>query len=139
IVKWKGFGDVIRSLGEEFARLAIKMLLIRPLTNWLTGVLGAIFPWSAPVPGRASGGPVWPGQAFMVGERGPELFMPATAGQVVSQSGLRGGGGQIVYNIDARGADAGVEHRVRRALERMRAETTAGAVSASRDLALRGA
>lgn len=33
-------------------------------------------------PGRAIGGPVSPGRAYLVGERGPELFVPASAGQV---------------------------------------------------------
>ncbi|WP_308814894.1 tail tape measure protein [Sphingomonas sp. GV3] len=32
--------------------------------------------------GRATGGPVSPGQAYMVGERGPELFVPTSAGRV---------------------------------------------------------
>lgn len=31
---------------------------------------------------RADGGPVAPGGAYLVGERGPELFRPATAGTV---------------------------------------------------------
>ena len=33
-------------------------------------------------PGRASGGPVTAGRAYLVGERGPELFVPAAAGRV---------------------------------------------------------
>lgn len=33
-------------------------------------------------PGRATGGPVSPGRPYWVGERGPELFVPASAGQV---------------------------------------------------------
>lgn len=33
-------------------------------------------------PGRATGGPVSPGRAYLVGERGPELFVPTSAGQV---------------------------------------------------------
>ena len=42
-------------------------------------------------PGRATGGPVSPGRAYMVGERGPELFVPTSSGAVVapSQSGAR--------------------------------------------------
>ncbi|WP_022682159.1 hypothetical protein [Sphingobium bisphenolivorans] len=35
-------------------------------------------------PGRATGGPVSPGRAYMVGERGPELFVPTASGQVVA-------------------------------------------------------
>ena len=42
-------------------------------------------------PGRATGGPVSPGRAYMVGERGPELFVPTSSGAVVapSQGGAR--------------------------------------------------
>ena len=42
-------------------------------------------------PGRATGGPVSPGRAYMVGERGPELFVPTSSGAVVAptQSGAR--------------------------------------------------
>ena len=50
--------------------------------------LGSIF---GGAPGRATGGPVSPGRAYMVGERGPELFVPTSSGAVVapSQSGVR--------------------------------------------------
>ena len=37
-------------------------------------------------PGRATGGPVSPGRAYVVGERGPELFVPTTSGNVVTGS-----------------------------------------------------
>lgn len=40
----------------------------------LAGLLGA--------PGRATGGPVSPGRAYWVGERGPELFVPTASGRV---------------------------------------------------------
>jgi len=35
-------------------------------------------------PGRATGGPVSPGRAYWVGERGPELFVPTASGQVAA-------------------------------------------------------
>lgn len=44
----------------------------------LTGALGALFG----LPGRATSGPVAPGAAYVVGERGPELFVPTSAGRV---------------------------------------------------------
>jgi phage-related minor tail protein len=44
----------------------------------LTGAVGALFG----LPGRATGGPVTPGAAYLVGERGPELFVPTAAGRV---------------------------------------------------------
>ncbi|MCH8157212.1 MAG: hypothetical protein IID18_05580 [Nitrospinae bacterium] len=46
-----------------------------------------------PIPGLASGGPVTPGQPFFVGERGPELFVPNSAGTVVPNNQLNAGGG----------------------------------------------
>ncbi len=43
-------------------------------TSLLSAALGA--------PGRATGGPVTGGRAYMVGERGPELFVPTAAGKI---------------------------------------------------------
>ncbi len=47
-------------------------------TSILTSLLGA--------PGRATGGPVSGGRAYMVGERGPELFVPTSSGRVEQNS-----------------------------------------------------
>jgi tape measure domain-containing protein len=41
------------------------------------------------LPGRAAGGPVTSQQPYMVGERGPELFVPGTGGSVVNNNDLR--------------------------------------------------
>lgn len=49
----------------------------------LGGALGAIFG----LPGRATGGPVSPGRGYLVGERGPELFVPTSAGRVEPNRG----------------------------------------------------
>ncbi len=48
------------------------------LLNIGTSLLGAFFG----APGRATGGPVSGGRAYMVGERGPELFVPTAAGRI---------------------------------------------------------
>lgn len=48
------------------------------LGSILTGAVGALFG----LPGRATGGPVSPGAAYLVGERGPEVFVPASAGRI---------------------------------------------------------
>ena len=44
----------------------------------LTSLLGSLLG----LPGRATGGPVTGGRAYLVGERGPELFVPTSAGRV---------------------------------------------------------
>lgn len=58
-------------------------------------------------PGRATGGPVGPGRAYMVGERGPELFVPTASGQVFP-AGTSGGGRDVRVSISLN-APAGTE------------------------------
>lgn len=52
------------------------------------------------LPGRASGGPVGAGTAYMVGESGPELFVPRVSGAVVPNGGVLGGGGSTVVQVN---------------------------------------
>lgn len=47
------------------------------------------------LPGRATGGPVSPGRGYVVGERGPELFVPTSAGRIENQLG----GGRRDVNV----------------------------------------
>ncbi|HEX8258634.1 MAG TPA: tail tape measure protein [Allosphingosinicella sp.] len=54
----------------------------------LTALMGA--------PGRATGGPVAPGRAYRVGERGPELFVPTASGRIEPGGG---GGREIRLSI----------------------------------------
>ncbi len=56
------------------------------LGNLIGQSLGALFG----LPGRATGGPVSPGRAFLVGERGPEVFVPTAAGRVEASTGQPG-------------------------------------------------
>jgi hypothetical protein len=78
------------------------------LTSGLTSGRGGS---SAPGPGeegfvapnvsfnrRASGGPVSAGQAYMVGEREPELFVPQSAGNIYNQAQMGKLGGQVTNN-----------------------------------------
>ncbi|MFY9351019.1 tail tape measure protein [Sphingobium sp.] len=72
----------------------------------LTSVLG--------LPGRATGGPVAPGRGYIVGERGPEVFVPTSSGQVVAGGmgardvrvsiAVRGQGGESEPRLLARSA-----------------------------------
>jgi hypothetical protein len=61
-------------------------------TSSLSTLLGAI----TGLPGRATGGPVSPGQAYVVGERGPEVFVPTSAGSIANNASLNGAGGRNV-------------------------------------------
>lgn len=50
------------------------------------------------------GGPVQSGRPYIVGERGPELFMPGSPGRIVPNNDNGVGGVRMTFNIDARGA-----------------------------------
>jgi len=53
---------------------------------------------------RAGGGSVMAGQPYVVGENGPELFMPGRSGGI-APAGSFGGGSNIVVNVDANGSN----------------------------------
>ncbi|MDR6852146.1 phage-related minor tail protein [Sphingomonas sp. BE123] len=57
------------------------------------GGLGAAIGSLFGLPGRATGGPVAPGRGYIVGERGPELFVPTSSGRV--EVPLQGGGREV--------------------------------------------
>ena len=52
--------------------------------------LGSLLSSILGLPGRATGGPVAPGAGYIVGERGPELFVPTSAGRIEPSAGHAG-------------------------------------------------
>ena len=68
------------------------------------GSKGFFLPEILPLPGRAMGGPVSGGSPYMVGERGPELFVPGRSGTIVPNNALGGDNVNVVVNVDASGS-----------------------------------
>ena len=52
---------------------------------------------------RADGGPVLPGGAYLVGERGPEVFRPSAAGGIEPAGGAAG----VSVTVNVQGGDVG--------------------------------
>ncbi len=50
---------------------------------------------------RMNGGPVGANRAYRVGERGPEVFRPATAGRIVANDDLSGGRQSVTVHVQA--------------------------------------
>lgn len=69
------------------------------------GLLGGLV---SGLPGRATGGPVSPDRPYLVGERGPEVFVPTSSGRVET---LRAGGPprdvRVAITINAGAGEAG--------------------------------
>ena len=97
----KGFLDALR-------RMLANLLAFQILSN-IPGIGGFLSQ-------RAAGGPVSAGQPVLVGERGPELFIPGASGSIRNNSAMNadsiGGGSTFITNIDARGADPGLIARL---------------------------
>jgi phage-related minor tail protein len=84
-------------------------------------LLGAL---ASAVAGRATGGPVSPGVPYLVGERGPELFVPTAAGRV--ETGVPGRAGRdvrvaITINAPAGSAPAAMAQSSRQVARAVRA------------------
>jgi len=103
----KGFIDTIRRMVAEFAASQILKFFFSPFTG-SKGFLGSFAKYVTGEP-RAMGGSVMGGRPYLVGERGPELFVPGSNGSVVPNNRMGGFTLAPVYNIDARGATADLQ------------------------------
>jgi tape measure domain-containing protein len=122
IIKGESFSKVLQGILQDIARIVVRRTITEPLGTAVTSSLagfdfGSIFSGLGSALGglfRAEGGPVAGGQPYIVGERGPEWFVPNRSGTVLP-NGMAPGGPVINQSItiDARGADAGVEARLR--------------------------
>ena len=101
ILSGQKLGEVVRSLGRDLVRLVFSQLVTQPLATGIGGAIKSAFGF------RAMGGPVSSGSPYVVGEKGPELFVPHASGTIVpnNKMGSGGGGGTgsvtVNYNIAA--------------------------------------
>ena len=91
-------GEVIRSLGMDLMRMVFQQTVTAPLAAGISGAILKGF--------RAEGGPVGAGGAYVVGEKGPELFVPHSSGSIVPNGAMGSssggtGGVTVNYNIAA--------------------------------------
>lgn len=96
IISGNNLREVLKGLAQDLIRLVFRQQITQPLAS----AVGSIFAGF-----RAEGGPVGAGSAYMVGEKGPELFVPGSSGSIVPNGAMGGGGGKsgasvnVTYNI----------------------------------------
>lgn len=84
------FRDFANSVIADIMRIAVRQAIVQPIAQGLMGAFGI----ATPVAARAGGGPVFGGSTYLVGERGPELFMPSSSGSIIP-----GGSGNVTVNV----------------------------------------
>jgi hypothetical protein len=137
---WKSIGDGFKSMLNRMVAEALAANIARQLfggdskggVSGTGGLLGDLLKqFGAEILGFAGGGDPPTNRVSLVGERGPELFVPRTAGTIVpagaTAAALRVGGVQVTNNFTLAGpVDRRTEHQlaleawrgVRRATER---------------------
>lgn len=86
----EAFKQFALSVVQSIARIIAQMLILKLLQGTLGGVLGKIGLGGVlpGIPGKAAGGPVAANAPYIVGEKGPELFVPRVSGTIVPNDAL---------------------------------------------------
>ena len=93
-------GKLVDSILADFDRIAVSQFIVKPVE----GVIGSLIASLLPISGaRAGGGPVDAGSAYLVGEQGPELFVPSASGAIAPNAPARPA---ITLNVQARDASS---------------------------------
>lgn len=111
-MSWKdGMRGVIQSVIDELWRLFVVQQIVGIVKNAIGGAVGGFDgidsgKISNKLMGKAIGGSVSSNTPYLVGERGPELFVPGGNGTIIPNKNMGGGssGNTISVNVDARGS-----------------------------------
>jgi lambda family phage tail tape measure protein len=108
------FTDLANSIIEQFVRIQVQQALTAAMTPGGGSVsVGSLITSGFSALGgllgfKAEGGPVGSNQPYIVGEKGPELFIPQSAGSIVPNSvmGSNGNVGTTIVNYSISAVDA---------------------------------
>lgn len=92
------FKQVMSNVVDAVISKLFEMFVVQQIVGFISKGISAVT--GIQLKPRAIGGPVQAGGAYMVGERGPEMFVPSRSGSIVPNGGMSG----MVINVDARGS-----------------------------------
>ncbi len=107
--------DAFKQMAASLITQAIQLFVIDKIT-------GGFLSFAKGLTGKAIGGSVQSGQPYMVGERGPEIFVPNQSGSIVPNKKM-GGGVTVINNVDARGSGADVDQKIKSAMAQTSQQT----------------
>jgi hypothetical protein len=134
----KSFGDAMKDMAktviDALMKMYIKYMIVQPLFDMM-------FPGKRPgsegyVP-KALGGPVQANTPYLVGERGPELFMPNSGGNIIPNNKMGSGGSSVVVQQTIN-VTTGVQQTVRAEIVQLMPQIAQAAKGAVADARLRG-
>ena len=140
----KSFADAVKDMARSVINSLIKMLvqyyITKPLFDAISSFVGGISGGGGGGGGSTStarfavGGPASAGRPAIVGENGPELFVPSTGGQVIP-NGRMGGGATVNQTINI---STGVAQTVRAEVLNLMPQIAESAKAAVADSRMRG-
>lgn len=92
----QSMGNILSSIADKAMDVALNMALWGSTGGG--GLLGGLF---SGIFGKANGGPVSRKTPYMVGERGPEIFVPNSSGKIISNNRIGGGGATVNVTVNA--------------------------------------
>lgn len=139
--------DAFKSMAVDVIRQLYRVLVVQRMVGQLatatsagTGIMGFIGS-SLGITGAASGRSVNAGQPYVTGEHGRELFVPSSAGRVLSlaqsKSAINGGGDGVVVNQTIN-VSTGVQQTVRTEIKQLMPQIAESAKTAVADAKRRG-
>ena len=126
--------DMAKSVIDSLIKMMVQYWLVQPLFNAIGGALG--MPTTSGATGKAIGGSVQSGQPYMVGERGPEMFVPNSQGSIVPTNKMGGGGGVVVNQTI--NVTTGVQQTVRAEIATLMPQIANAAKGAVAEARMRG-
>lgn len=112
---WKGIKTVLDTMAAAIDRVKDALQKLKDLASTIgdaiSGAVGGGVPF---IPGFAEGGPVPANRLAIVGEKGPELFVPSTAGTIIPSdktAALMGRGGGVNLHVHFSGTVMGGNER----------------------------
>ncbi len=131
----KSASDAFRSMATSIVRDLIRMQIQKSITKPLFEGIQSSLPSLGSIFGgaQAAGGPVMAGKRYLVGERGPEMFVPGQGGQIVSNDDM--GGSPVTVNVNV---TTGVQQTVRTEIASMLPEIANATKAAVVDARRRG-
>ena len=139
--------DVFKSFVRQMIAKAIELFFVNRILGAIFGVPTTTFAGGATVLGTvpitresATGGSAYGRQGMLVGERGPELFVPHSAGTIMNSNNTRSvmsgrDGATVVQNINV---TTGIQQTVRNEIRSLMPEIAANAKNAVIDSKRRG-